>query len=268
MRPGWRPPRVPYAGSRGEQAEAIGGSTHTLPLRLLSEYLSSSMGCRVSLLGIQPAEITLGAPLSPSVGEAVEFRRGGWPPCWPSIRLARLSPRCDRAPIPLPGIREGATGGRLMSFRLLPKSAFPAWVEHVRKEHRVLAPVPHNGAHRFRGDRSRRAGGPGVSDNHPSAQEGHAACSREPASFQYRWRPARSGLPARPHRHPGRAHLRSARHPAAGSRSSATGYADQHYRPAGEHAADRHRVPAAVQPALVLQEHGHADGHRAGSTCT
>ena len=36
-----------------------------------------------------------------------------------------------------------------MSFRLLPKSAFPAWVEHVRKEHRVLAPVPHNGAHRF-----------------------------------------------------------------------------------------------------------------------
>jgi len=55
-----------------EQAEAIGGSTHTLPLRLLSEYLSSSLGCRVSLLGIQPAETTLGAPLSPSVGEAVE----------------------------------------------------------------------------------------------------------------------------------------------------------------------------------------------------
>ena len=55
-----------------EQAEAMGGSTHTLPLRLLSEYLSSSMGCRVSLLGIQPAETTLGAPLSPSVEEAVE----------------------------------------------------------------------------------------------------------------------------------------------------------------------------------------------------
>jgi hydrogenase 3 maturation protease len=55
-----------------EQAEAMGGSSHTLPLRLLSEYLSSSMGCRVSLLGIQPAETTLGAPLSPSVGEAVE----------------------------------------------------------------------------------------------------------------------------------------------------------------------------------------------------
>ena len=55
-----------------EEAEAIGGSTHTLPLRLLSEFLSSSMGCRVSLLGIQPSETTLGAPLSPSVGDAVE----------------------------------------------------------------------------------------------------------------------------------------------------------------------------------------------------
>ena len=55
-----------------EQADAIGGSTHTLPLRLLSEYLSSSMGCRVSLLGIQPADTTLGAPLSPSVEQAVE----------------------------------------------------------------------------------------------------------------------------------------------------------------------------------------------------
>jgi hydrogenase 3 maturation protease len=55
-----------------EQAEAMGGSTHTLPLRLLSEYLSSSMVCRVSLLGIQPSETTLGAPLSPSVAEAVE----------------------------------------------------------------------------------------------------------------------------------------------------------------------------------------------------
>jgi hydrogenase 3 maturation protease len=55
-----------------EAAEAMGGSTHTLPLRLLSEYLSSSLGCRVSLLGIQPAETTLGAPLSPSVEEAVE----------------------------------------------------------------------------------------------------------------------------------------------------------------------------------------------------
>jgi formate hydrogenlyase subunit 6/NADH:ubiquinone oxidoreductase subunit I len=36
-----------------------------------------------------------------------------------------------------------------MSFRLLPKSAFPAWVEHLRRDHRVLAPVPHNGTHRF-----------------------------------------------------------------------------------------------------------------------
>jgi hydrogenase 3 maturation protease len=55
-----------------EAAEADGGSTHTLPLRLLSEYLSTSMGCRVSLVGIQPAEIALGAPLSPPVREAVE----------------------------------------------------------------------------------------------------------------------------------------------------------------------------------------------------
>lgn len=58
---------IPWAA-----AEGIGGSTHSLPLRLLCEYLAMSLGCRVELLGIQPADTTLGAGLSPTVEAAVE----------------------------------------------------------------------------------------------------------------------------------------------------------------------------------------------------
>jgi hydrogenase 3 maturation protease len=55
-----------------ESADGIGGSTHTLPLRLLCEYLTASLGCRVDLLGIQPAGTELGAPLSEAVEAGVE----------------------------------------------------------------------------------------------------------------------------------------------------------------------------------------------------
>jgi len=47
-------------------------STHTLPLRLLASYLTSELGCEVALLGIQPADLTAGAPLSPAVKMAVD----------------------------------------------------------------------------------------------------------------------------------------------------------------------------------------------------
>jgi hydrogenase 3 maturation protease len=55
-----------------ESADGIGGSTHTLPLRLLCEYLTASLGCRVDLLGIQPAGTELGAPLSEAARAGVE----------------------------------------------------------------------------------------------------------------------------------------------------------------------------------------------------
>lgn len=49
----------------------ISASTHTLPLHLLATYLREELGCEVSLLGIQPADTTLGAPLSEGVRQAI-----------------------------------------------------------------------------------------------------------------------------------------------------------------------------------------------------
>jgi hydrogenase 3 maturation protease len=47
-------------------------STHTLPLHVLSRYLAGELGCKVALLGIQPAHTAFGAPLSPGVRRAVD----------------------------------------------------------------------------------------------------------------------------------------------------------------------------------------------------
>jgi hydrogenase 3 maturation protease len=47
-------------------------STHTLPLPILANYLRVELACPVGLLGIQPADISLGDSLSPAVGLAVE----------------------------------------------------------------------------------------------------------------------------------------------------------------------------------------------------
>lgn len=47
-------------------------STHTLPLQILANYLTVGLGCPVALLGIQPADISMGDSLSPVVALAVE----------------------------------------------------------------------------------------------------------------------------------------------------------------------------------------------------
>ena len=47
-------------------------STHTLPLNILADYLTTGLGCEVALLGIQPAQTAVGAPLSPEVRKAAE----------------------------------------------------------------------------------------------------------------------------------------------------------------------------------------------------
>lgn len=55
----------------GEAAEETGGGTHTLSLRTLAEYLTAATGAPVSIVGIQPAGLALGDPLSPAVAAAV-----------------------------------------------------------------------------------------------------------------------------------------------------------------------------------------------------
>jgi len=55
-----------------EDTLGLGASTHTLPAYVLGRFLSESLRCDVALIGIQPANLSFGAPLSPAVRRAVE----------------------------------------------------------------------------------------------------------------------------------------------------------------------------------------------------
>lgn len=62
-------------------ADGLSASTHTLPPSVLASYLTSELGCRVALIGIQPATLETGCPLSPAVADAVErlaSQLAGW----------------------------------------------------------------------------------------------------------------------------------------------------------------------------------------------
>lgn len=55
-------------------AADIGGvsfGTHALPLSVLADYVAREIGCRVTVIGIQPARIEFGEALSPEVSAAV-----------------------------------------------------------------------------------------------------------------------------------------------------------------------------------------------------
>jgi hydrogenase 3 maturation protease len=52
-------------------ADGMSASTHTLPPSVLATFLSNDLGCRVTLLGIQPATLETGQCLSPAVAAAV-----------------------------------------------------------------------------------------------------------------------------------------------------------------------------------------------------
>ncbi len=56
-----------------QEADGLSASTHSLPLSMLGAYLVHELGCRVALLGIQPAQLEFGQPLSPAVDVAVEM---------------------------------------------------------------------------------------------------------------------------------------------------------------------------------------------------
>lgn len=50
----------------------LSASTHTLPPSVIADYMSLEMGCDVALLGIQPLQTDVGAPLSDPVRFAVD----------------------------------------------------------------------------------------------------------------------------------------------------------------------------------------------------
>ncbi len=56
--------------------DGFGASTHTTPLTLFAQYVHAELGCETLLIGIQPGDSTLGAPLTPEVEAAVrQIRR-------------------------------------------------------------------------------------------------------------------------------------------------------------------------------------------------
>lgn len=50
---------------------AAGASTHTLPLPVFCDYVAGTLGCDVTLLGIEPADTSFGEGLTPAVEAAV-----------------------------------------------------------------------------------------------------------------------------------------------------------------------------------------------------
>jgi hydrogenase 3 maturation protease len=49
----------------------MSASSHTMPLHLLARFLQAELGCEVAFMGIQPADTSLGVPLSLAVQTAV-----------------------------------------------------------------------------------------------------------------------------------------------------------------------------------------------------
>ncbi len=65
-----RPPGAVFLVDVAEVADED-VSTHRLPLTRLARYIRETMGCKVSILGIEPLSFRDGAPMSPAVGRAV-----------------------------------------------------------------------------------------------------------------------------------------------------------------------------------------------------
>lgn len=64
-----------------EEADGLSATTHTLPPSVFASYLVAELGCRVALIGIQPAALDLNTPLSPAVDcacRALADQLGAW----------------------------------------------------------------------------------------------------------------------------------------------------------------------------------------------
>jgi len=47
-------------------------STHGLPIKMLMDYLTQSLGCRIVSIGIQPESIEFGLPVSDKAAKAIK----------------------------------------------------------------------------------------------------------------------------------------------------------------------------------------------------
>ena len=53
------------------EADGLSASTHTLPPSVLAEFLVNDLNCTVGIVGIQPAGLDLGTPVSAAVERAI-----------------------------------------------------------------------------------------------------------------------------------------------------------------------------------------------------
>jgi len=51
------------------EMEGVSFSTHTLPLKLIMDYLQQTIGCELLVLGVQPKDTSFGTGLSPELEE-------------------------------------------------------------------------------------------------------------------------------------------------------------------------------------------------------
>jgi hydrogenase 3 maturation protease len=87
---------------------AAGASTHTLPLPVFCHYLADTLGCDVTLLGIEPADTSFGEGLTPAVEQAVaEAVRQATVELLRGSGASWISPTAsDSQPHPLPPLRQ------------------------------------------------------------------------------------------------------------------------------------------------------------------
>lgn len=55
-----------------QETTGLSASTHTLPLHVIAQFLVMELGCDVALLGIQPQQNAVMAPLSPVMAAVVD----------------------------------------------------------------------------------------------------------------------------------------------------------------------------------------------------
>ena len=71
-----------------ESIEGMSASTHSLPLSMLTRYLTLELGCKIALLGMQPCANEVGGAVSREVLHAIDEVVAGLDECF---RTAMLS---------------------------------------------------------------------------------------------------------------------------------------------------------------------------------
>lgn len=59
-----------------EEAGGVSFCTHQLPIKIMVDYLTQSLGCTITIIGIQPKKIDFGVPVSRQVQAAVRSVSG------------------------------------------------------------------------------------------------------------------------------------------------------------------------------------------------